>query len=124
MSLWHQVAAFQWLTGWPQENLMDPMHGLTVAVQTSHSQSFSRRCLAAWYLSIVMPVAPYLIPWANCLGYSSVPSLTGLSFSSEVFTNLLQSAFLVQHDAFLPSYNQLLYLTAVVAFLLRSAWSP
>ncbi|KAL0028975.1 hypothetical protein WJX77_009213 [Trebouxia sp. C0004] len=24
---WHQVAAFQWLTGWPQENLIDPLHG-------------------------------------------------------------------------------------------------
>ncbi|KAA6419035.1 MAG: guanylate kinase, partial [Trebouxia sp. A1-2] len=27
---WHQVAAFQWLTGWPQENLMDPLHGPSI----------------------------------------------------------------------------------------------
>lgn len=31
-SLWQQVAAFQWLTGWPQENLTDPLHGPSIAV--------------------------------------------------------------------------------------------
>ncbi|KAL3144063.1 adenylate kinase [Trebouxia sp. C0010 RCD-2024] len=38
MSLWHQVAAFQWLTGWPQENLMDPMHGVRVAGSTLYDR--------------------------------------------------------------------------------------
>ena len=33
MSSWHQVAAFQWLTGWPQENLLNPLHGSILGVR-------------------------------------------------------------------------------------------
>lgn len=29
---WHEVSAFQWLTGWPQENLLDPLHGPSLMV--------------------------------------------------------------------------------------------
>ena len=34
---WHEVSAFQWLTGWPQENLLDALHGpaLTVSYRST-----------------------------------------------------------------------------------------
>ena len=32
---WHEVSAFQWLTGWPQENLLDPLHGPSLTVSLS-----------------------------------------------------------------------------------------
>ena len=32
MPFWHLISAFSWLTGWTQENLLDPQHGPSLAV--------------------------------------------------------------------------------------------
>lgn len=34
---WHEVSAFQWLTGWPQENLLDALHGPALTVSSRYT---------------------------------------------------------------------------------------
>lgn len=46
-SSWQQVAAFQWLTGWPQENLMDPLHGPTLMVPPFYASAAHHELEAA-----------------------------------------------------------------------------
>lgn len=44
---WHEVSAFQWLTGWPQENLLDPLHGPSLTVSLSQITLLLFKCLPA-----------------------------------------------------------------------------
>ena len=43
---WHEVSAFQWLTGWPQENLLDPLHGPSLTVSSSQITLFWVNCFS------------------------------------------------------------------------------
>lgn len=77
---WHEVSAFQWLTGWPQENLLDPLHGPSLTVsplscQCTSAWSHGAAALpdpvpACWSIVLFLPIicGQYMVIYMLCIG--------------------------------------------------------